>query len=100
MVSLILTLSLTLHILASLLLTLNIFHILHDVKNVKIYALCWKKERKVGLTGYRSVFSPEYKTHLYISPPNIGPSNLSFVHIYAQGILTGFYGMYIYISVL
>ena len=26
-------------------------------------------------------------------PPNIGPSNLSFVRIYAQGMLTGFYSM-------
>ena len=24
-------------------------------------------------------------------PPNIGPSNLSFLRIYAQGVLTGFY---------
>ena len=48
--SLFLTLSLTLHILVSLLLTLNIFHILHDVKNAEICALYWKKERKVILT--------------------------------------------------
>ena len=41
-----LTLSLTLHILVSLLLTLNIFHILHDVKNAQICALYRKKERK------------------------------------------------------
>ena len=33
--------------------------------------------------------------HPNISPPspNIGRSNLSFVHIYAQGVLTGFYGI-------
>ena len=46
-VSLFLTLSLTLNILVPLLLTLNIFHILHDVKNAKIRALYWKKEKKV-----------------------------------------------------
>ena len=43
-VSLLLTLSLTLCILVSLLLTLNISHILHDVKYAKIQALYWKKE--------------------------------------------------------
>ena len=48
--SLFLTLPLTLHILVSLLLTLNIFHILHDVKNAEICALYWKQERKVILT--------------------------------------------------
>ena len=44
-VSLFLTLSLTLGILVSLLLILNMFHILHDVKNQKIRALYWKRER-------------------------------------------------------
>ena len=43
-VSLFLTLSLTLRILVSLLLTLNIFHILRNVKNAEIRALYWKKE--------------------------------------------------------
>ena len=50
MVSLFLTLSLSLHILVSLLLTLNIFHILYDVKNAKILTLYWKKERTVSIT--------------------------------------------------
>ena len=51
MVSLLLALSLTLHILVSLLLTLNIFHILHDMKYAKIQGLYWKKEGQViGLT--------------------------------------------------
>ena len=45
--SLLLTLSLTLCILVSLLLTLSIFHILHDVKYAKIRALYCKKERKI-----------------------------------------------------
>ena len=53
MVCLFLTLSLTLCIVVSLFLTLNIFHILHDVKNPEIYALYWKKERKVSLTDYK-----------------------------------------------
>ena len=54
--SLFLTLSLSvftyllLRILVSLLLTLNIFYILHGVKNAEIRALYWKKERKVSLT--------------------------------------------------
>ena len=47
MVSLLLTLSLTLRILVSLFLTLNIFHILHGVKYAEIRALFWKKVRKV-----------------------------------------------------
>ena len=46
----------------SLLLTLNIFHILYDVKNAKICAFYWKKDRKLGLTDANlSVFPPEYK---------------------------------------
>ena len=52
-VTLFLTLSLTLRILVSLLLTLNIFHILHDVKNAEIRALYWNKERKLRLTDYK-----------------------------------------------
>ena len=46
-VSLLLTLSLTLRIRVPLLLTLKIFHVLHDVKYAKIRALYWKNERKV-----------------------------------------------------
>ena len=53
MVSLFLNLMLTLRILVSLLLTLNIFHILHDKKNAEIDALYWKKERKVSLTDWK-----------------------------------------------
>ena len=65
-VSLFLTLSLTLRILVSLLLTSNVFHILHDVKNVEIRALYWKKkEKKLSLTDYKfanwSVVPPKYK---------------------------------------
>ena len=78
---LLLTLSLTLRILKSLLLTWNIFHIFNDVKYAEIRALYWKKEKKViSLTGCKPP-----------SPPKIGPSNLSFVPIYAQDVM-GFYG--------
>ena len=45
-VSLFLTLSLTLRILVSLLLTLNIFHILHDVKNAEIRPCFIQEKRK------------------------------------------------------
>ena len=44
--SLFLTLSLTLRILVPLLLTLKIFHILHNVKNAEVRALNWKKRKK------------------------------------------------------
>ena len=44
--SLYLTLLLTLHTLVSLLLTFNIFHILHNVKNLEICALYWKKKKE------------------------------------------------------
>ena len=44
--SLFLILLLSLCILVSLLLTLNILHIFHDVKNAKIHALYWKKRKK------------------------------------------------------
>ena len=53
MMPLFLILSLNLRILESLLLTLNLFHILHDVKNAKIRALYWKKERKLSLTDWK-----------------------------------------------
>ena len=53
MVPLFLILSLNLRILESLLLTLNLFHILHDMKNAKIRALYWKKERKLSLTDWK-----------------------------------------------
>ena len=68
-VSLFLTLLLTLRILVSLLLTLNIFQILGDVKNAKIRALYWKKERKVSLTDANwSAFPPKYKLLVYMPP--------------------------------
>ena len=51
MVSLFLTLSFTLCILVSLLLTLNIFLILHNVINVGIRALYWKKIEQKGFNS-------------------------------------------------
>ena len=63
MVSLYLTLSLTLRIMVSLMLTLNIFHILHNVKNAKIRALLVKKERNVTLTDCKlECISPKYNS--------------------------------------
>ena len=97
---------LTLRILVSLLLTLNIFHILRNVKNAKVGALNWKKESKVSLTDCKlkcfssRIWAPPLSLHK--SPPNIGQSNLSFVRIYAQGVLTGFYDMfavYVYVFI-
>ena len=61
-VSLFLTLTLTLHILVSLLLHLNMFYILQDMKNLKIRALYWTKGRKVSLTDCKlKCFSSQYK---------------------------------------
>ena len=69
MVSLFLILLLTLRILVSVVLTLNIFHILHDVKIAKIRALFWKKERKVSLTDWQSeAFSSCLQSPLPPSP--------------------------------
>ena len=63
-VSLFLTLSLTLRIVVSLLLHLNIFYVLQDVKNPEIRFLYWKKRRKSKFNGLEiEVF--------FI--PNIGP---------------------------
>ena len=90
-VSLLLTL-LSLPILVSFLLMSNIFHILH-VKYARIRALYWKKERKViRLRDCKlKCFSSVILAYLYI--------NLSFVFIYAQGVLTEFYGIYIYLYI-
>ena len=86
MMSLLLTLLLTLRVLVSLLLTLNIFHILNDVKYVKIQILHWKKKREViGLTD--SDFKLKcFSSQIYPSPrpSRIGPLNLYFVRIYAR----------------
>ena len=40
------SLSLIVRILVSLLLTLNMFHILHDMKNAEIRAIYWKRKKK------------------------------------------------------
>ena len=96
-VSLLLILSLTLRILVPLFLTLNIFHILHDVKYAKIRTLYWEKEKKViSLTDCKVFFLSNISppSPPYVSPSNIGQSNLSFVRMYDQGVLTEFYGIY------
>ena len=94
MFSLFLTLSLTVPILLSLLLFLNIFHILHDVKYTEIRALYWKKKSKFNRLQIKMFFLPNIiRPPPYVIPSNIGQSNLSFVRIYAQGVLTGIYGI-------
>ena len=57
-----LTLSLTL--LVSLLLTFNIFHILHDVKNAEICFILKKKEKKVSLTDFKLKYF-SFRVHLH-----------------------------------
>ena len=82
-VSLFLTLLLISHILVSLLLTLNIFLTLHDVKNAEIRTLYWKKEGKVSLSDckLKCFFSSEHKPPTlpppYISPPPLQPPYIS-----------------------
>ena len=66
--SLFLTLMLTLRILVSLLSTLNIFPILHEVKNAKIRDLYWKKRKKMEFGRLQiegSVSPPECKPPSY-----------------------------------
>ena len=72
-----------------LLFTLNIFYILPDVKYAKRRAFYWKKR----LTGCKVNWFTSSLVYTPLPPPhpNIGPSNLSFICIYAQGILTKFY---------
>ena len=48
-----LSLLLTLCILVYLLLIVNILHILYDMKNARMCALCWKKYRKISLTDWK-----------------------------------------------
>ena len=89
-VSLFLTLSLTLGILVSSLLTLNIFNILHDVKNVKICALYWEKEKKVSLAD--SKFKNFSYLIQYISP------SPKYIHIYIYIYILYIYMYIIYIT--
>ena len=58
------------------------------------YYKIWKKERKVisfKNCKLKCFFLPNISSP---PPPNIGPSNFSFVRIYTQGVWTGFYGIY------
>ena len=86
-VFLLLNLSLTLRNLVPLLLTLNIFYILHDVKYAKIRASSWKKGRRaISLTDWNwSVFrfSPEYKAFVRIYPECINRI-LRYINIYVK----------------
>ena len=79
---LLLTLSLTLRILVSLLLTLNIFHEIYRNTARKVIS---STDCKLKCFSSRIEVPPV--------SPNIDPSNLPFVRIYAQGVLTGFYGI-------
>ena len=100
MVSLISTLLLTLGILVSLLLTLNIFHILHHVKNAEKRALYSKKGKKSKFNRLQfEVFFLSNISPPFPATPKYSQPNLSFVLIYAQGILMGFYGIYIYMYI-
>ena len=117
-VTLLLTLLLTLHILVSLLLTLNIFHIL------LLCFFCWlwtdnyrpvRYSYHLWLLLVKKSGNSKKKTNMFrrlqikvlslpniiplFSPPNIGQSNLFFVRIYAQGVLTVFYGILIVLIV-
>ena len=94
-VSSFLTLLLGLCILMSLLLTLNIFHMLHNMKNAKILALYWKKERKKSKFNREQV---EVFFLLNISPPPPPPTpeyNRSIKLCYVILILTHEYSMII-----
>ena len=79
---LLLTLSLVLRILVSLLLTLNIFHILYNVKYVKIRAFYQKKTKKTNNFN-----------RLQIEQIQILADSCDLT--YTQGVLTGFYGILI-----
>ena len=81
-VSLLLTLLLTLAILVPLLLTLNTF-----------YISTGKKSNKFNRLQIEVFFVPNISPPVYEPPPNRGPSNFSFVRIYAQGVLTWIHGI-------
>ena len=81
-VSLLLTILLTLGILVPLLLTLNLF-----------YIYTGKKSNKFNRLQIEVFFVPNISPPVYKPSPNRGPSNLSFVRIYAQGVLTGIHGI-------
>ena len=83
--------------------TVNFEHISHLARREKCQnnvPYTGKKKEKFNRLQSEvfCVFLPEYELPpipLSPPPPNIGPSNLFFVRIYAQGILTRFYGIYV-----
>ena len=58
---------------------------------VTAYYKIWKKKRKSSEFNRLQI---EVFLHSNIGPWNTEPSNLSFPHIYTQGILTGFYDIF------
>ena len=120
MVSLISTLLLTLGILVSLLLTLNIFHILHHVKNAEKRALYSKKGKKSKFNRLQfEVFflsnisppfpaTPKYRPIKFVLCPYIRPGDINgilwyiyiCIYIYACMIyMYDIYDIYIYVYV-
>ena len=76
----------------SLLLTLNIFHIMHDVNcQNTCFSVEKRKKSKFNRLQIKVFFLPNIPPPVYKSPPNIGPSNLPFARLYAQSVLKGFY---------
>ena len=75
----------------------NSEHISHLERREKCRNTCFilekRKKSKFNRLQIEVFFLPIITPLPYISPPNIGPSNLSFARIYAQGVLTGFYGI-------
>ena len=53
-----------------------------------------KKYNKSNRLQIKVFFLPNISPFVYKPPLNIGPSNLLLGRIYAQHVLTGFYGMY------
>ena len=90
MVSLLLTLSLTLRILVLLLLTLNIFHILLDMKYAKKRTFYWKKEIIViTLTNCKlkcfsfQISPPPPPPAIFVLCPYIGPGRINEILRYS-----------------
>ena len=67
---------------------LNIFHILHDMKYAEIRV--YTRKKVIGLIDCKLKCFPSRMYAPLSPPPNIGPSNLSFVRIYVHAFM-GYY---------